>query len=245
MGVRTRYHDRRMSHDQILVLPLWYAVFLLSVTCHEAAHAWVAYRGGDETAYLGGQVTLNPLPHIRREPFGTVLVPFLTYSFMGFMMGWASAPYDPVWEQRYPRRAAAMAVAGPASNLVLAALGFAALKIGLAAEIWMPFSEDSTTIDRLVVPVGAAGGAIEGLGRVCSLMLSLNILLCLFNLIPLPPLDGASVVAGLSSRARAALDNLRASGVGGLIGLLVAMYAIRKLFPPVLHFVLGLLFGGL
>ena len=89
--------------DQFTLLPLWYVVFLLSVTCHEGAHAWAAYRGGDPTAYLGGQVSLNPIPHVRREVVGTVLIPLMSYMYAGWMMGWASAPYDPNWQDRYPR----------------------------------------------------------------------------------------------------------------------------------------------
>jgi Zn-dependent protease len=234
-----------MNPEQLLLLPVWYAVFLLSVTCHEAAHAWVAYRGGDETAYRGGQVTLNPLPHIQREPFGTVLVPLLTYFSVGWMMGWASAPYDPAWEERYPRRAAAMAAAGPAANLLLALLAFLALRIGLGAEIWAPASGEMFAIDRLVLPLASEAGAIEGLGRFCSLLLFLNLLLFLFNLIPLPPLDGAAVAAGLLPAARDLRDRLRASGMGGLLGLVVAIYAIRWIFSPVYGRVLDLLFLGI
>ncbi len=91
-----------MTQEQLVLLPLWYAMFLLSITCHEAAHAFAAYRGGDLTAYREGQVTLNPLPHMRREPFGTIAIPFVTFLWMGWMMGWASAPYDPSWEARHP-----------------------------------------------------------------------------------------------------------------------------------------------
>src|SRR5215468_4693673 len=99
--------------SQLLLMGLvWYVVFLLSTTCHEAAHALVAKWGGDLTAFRGGQVTLNPLPHIRREPFGMVLFPILSYALGGWMMGWASAPYDPTWCRMYPRRAAKMALAG-------------------------------------------------------------------------------------------------------------------------------------
>ncbi len=231
-----------MSQEQLAVLPLWYAVFLLSLTCHEAAHAWTAHRGGDATAYLGGQVTLNPLPHVRREPFGTVLVPLLTYVAAGWMMGWASAPYDPRWSERHPRRAALMAAAGPAANLLLAALAFAALRGGIVGGLWAPAGE-SFAIDRHVVPLEGAG-ATEGLGRFCSLLLFLNCLLALFNLVPLPPLDGAAVASGLFPPARRGLDALRATGVGGLLGLLVAMYAVRWLFGPVYGGVLRLLFWG-
>ena len=65
--------------------PLWYIVFLLAITCHEAAHALAAKLGGDDTAYEAGQVSLNPVPHIRREPFGTVVVPLLSYFLGGAM----------------------------------------------------------------------------------------------------------------------------------------------------------------
>ena len=91
---------------------IWYIVFLFSTTCHEGAHALVAKLGGDPTASHGGQVSLNPLPHIQRSPMGLVAVPLLTYILPPhWMIGWASAPYDPAWQVRYPRRAARMALA--------------------------------------------------------------------------------------------------------------------------------------
>src|SRR2546426_581765 len=93
---------------------LWFIAFLFSTTVHEAMHAFVAYRGGDPTAYLGGQVSLSPLPHIRREPIGMLVVPLLTAFTNGWALGWASTPYDPLWAARHPRRAASMAAAGPA-----------------------------------------------------------------------------------------------------------------------------------
>src|SRR6478672_8150136 len=102
-----------VSTDALLPGLMWFAAFLFSTTVHEAGHALVALWGGDRTAYLGGQVTLSPLPHIRREPIGMLVVPLLTSLLNGWAMGWASAPYDPRWEERYPRRAAWMAAAGP------------------------------------------------------------------------------------------------------------------------------------
>ena len=96
---------------------VWYLVFVVSTTAHEASHALAAYVGGDRTAYLGGQVPLNPLPHIKREPFGMVIMPLLGAFSYGWPIGWASTPYDPRWEQRYPRRAAWMAAAGPAVTM--------------------------------------------------------------------------------------------------------------------------------
>src|SRR5512145_2415581 len=172
-----------MDPQVFALLPLWYAAFLLSLTCHEAAHAWAARRGGDDTAYLAGQVTLNPLPHVQREPIGTILVPLLTY-FLGshhWMLGWASAPYDPHWEARHPHRAAAMSAAGPAANLVLAIAAFVVLKIGLAGGWWVVPLD--VTVDRLVAAPDGAVAALNGLGRFLSIVLTLNVVLGVFNLI--------------------------------------------------------------
>ena len=83
---------------------LWFVAFLFSTTVHEAAHALVALRGGDPTAYLGGQVSFSPLPHIRREPIGMLAVPLLTAFTNGWAIGWASTPYDHYWASRYPHR---------------------------------------------------------------------------------------------------------------------------------------------
>jgi hypothetical protein len=98
---------------------VYYFVFLYSVTLHEAGHAWAAKLGGDLTAYHGGQVSIDPRPHIRREPFGMVVLPLISVLLSGWPIGFASAPYDPNWAMRYPKRAALMALAGPAANIAL------------------------------------------------------------------------------------------------------------------------------
>jgi Zn-dependent protease len=231
-----------MAEEQLLLLPLWYVVFLLSVTCHEAGHAWAARLGGDDTAYLGGQVSLNPLPHIQRELWGTVLIPLLSFLYMGWMMGWASAPYDPYWEDRYPRRAAAMAAAGPAANLVLAVLGFVVLKIGLGTGVWQPPESLQIDLDQLVIAANDQATVWNGLARFGSVLFSLNVVLLLFNLIPVPPLDGASVIAGLFEPARRLRDRLRSNPMGGLVGLLIAWYLFPKVFGALFF---GIVFGAL
>jgi hypothetical protein len=126
----------QLSPEFLMFGLIWYGVFLFSTTCHEASHALVAKLGGDPTAFQGGQVTLNPAPHISREPFGMVLVPILSYVLGGGMIGWASAPYDPFWQQRYPRRAAWMSLAGPGANFTLAILAAIGIHIGIAAGIF-------------------------------------------------------------------------------------------------------------
>src|ERR1700722_5322960 len=82
-----------MTSQFLAIGLIWYIVFLFSTTCHEGAHALVGHLGGDPTAFLGGQASLNPIPHIRPKPFGLVVFPILTYLPMHWMMAWASAPY--------------------------------------------------------------------------------------------------------------------------------------------------------
>jgi Zn-dependent protease len=225
-----------MDQQTILLLPLWYAVFLLSLVCHEAAHALAAWRGGDPTAYHAGQVSLNPLPHVLREPLGAVVIPILTYVQAGWMMGWASAPYDPDWERRHPRRAAAMAIAGPTANLLLAAIAFGALRAGLAAGTWTIAAVPS--FDGLVEATGEHAGLAEGAGRFLSVLLGLNLLLFVFNLMPFPPLDGAGVVAGLFAPARALRERLRGNPLAAIGGLVLAIVLFRRFFSPVYGLVL-------
>ncbi|TFG67198.1 MAG: hypothetical protein E4H27_09290, partial [Anaerolineales bacterium] len=109
----------------------WYIVFLLSSTVHEAAHALAALKLGDRTAYHGGQVSIDPRPHIRQQPFGMIVVPILTFFLSGWMMGWASVPYDPLWAQRYPNRSAVMSLAGPAANLSLVMIAGILIRVGM------------------------------------------------------------------------------------------------------------------
>jgi Zn-dependent protease len=153
-----------------------FVIFLFSTTCHEAAHAFAAKRGGDLTAFNSGQASLSPLPHIRREPMGMVLVPLLCFAVGSPMIGWASAPYDPLWARRYPRRAALMSLAGPAANFALVLIAALLLNLGVATG---------------VLRGAQAGGVVQFLW----LLFSLNILLGVFNLIPIPPLDGFPALA--------------------------------------------------
>lgn len=237
-----------MSADPlILVLGLtWFVVFLFSTTLHEAGHAWAAHRLGDPTAYEGGQVSLNPLPHIQREPVGMVLVPIITFAVTKqWMMGWASAPYDPIWAHRYPKRAALMALAGPAGNLLLVVISGLILRVGMGRGIYQPFPMwiYGFKYERLVEAT-APGGLAEAAIVPLSILFSVNLLLFFFNLIPLPPLDGSSVLPAFMSNETAARYNafLR-QPVMSLLGLLFAWRVFPYLFRPVLSIALSLLYG--
>ncbi|MBN2093229.1 site-2 protease family protein, partial [candidate division KSB1 bacterium] len=169
---------------------LWYIVFIFSTTLHEAAHAFIAYRLGDSTAYEGGQVTLDPLPHIRREPIGTIFFPIISYFLYGWMLGWASAPYNYLWAQRYPKRAALMALSGPLSNLLLVIISILAVRVGYEFGIFYPPEQISFT----AITETVENRTFYSLATLISILFTLNLVLFIFNLLPLPPMDGSGVI---------------------------------------------------
>ena len=221
---------------------VWFVVFLFTLTVHETCHGLVAWVGGDSTAYHGGQVSLNPWPHIRREPVGTLVVPLLTFFTSGWMMGWASTPFDPEWGRRHPKRLAAMSAAGPGGNLLIAALAFIALKGLLASGAVVPPRE--IDFNQLVRPADGTpqGSILYPLTFLLSVALNLNVLLCLFNLLPLPPLDGSGILQGLMPDTFGRfIDGLRRNPMMSLLGLLVAWQVFDVVYRPAFDVVLRLL----
>lgn len=220
---------------------MWYVVFLFSLTCHEAAHALAAKLGGDLTAFRGGQATLNPIPHIRREPFGTVIVPILSFALGGWMIGWGSAPYDPGWKFRFPRRAAWMALAGPLANIVLFLTAAGLIRLGIFAGVL----EVPTVAGFTHVVAGFSGTSFEGLAVLLSIMFSLNLLLAAFNLLPVPPLDGNTAVGiFLSDKSIRRFDALSRNQTLAIIGLIASWKLFGYIFVPLFRMGLGLLYWG-
>lgn len=154
-----------------------YLVLLFSLSFHESAHAWMALRLGDDTAASLGRITLNPMPHI--DPFGTVLMPLLQI-FGGFpVIGWAKpTPYNPGRFRRevsLRRGHISVAFVGPLSNLLLAFI----------------FAVIFAVIIRIEVPPDLK----NGLYSVMSIGIAMNVALALFNLLPVPPLDGSHILS--------------------------------------------------
>ncbi len=229
--------------DGILLGLIWYVVLLFSLTLHEAAHAWAARRGGDPTAYHQGQASLDPLPHIRREPVGTVLVPILSYVFAGWMIGWASTPFDPRWADAHPRRAAWMSLAGPGANLVLVLAAGLAIRLGLGAGVF----HAPEWIGLTQVVASPSSGAFATLATLVSIGFTLNLLLLVFNLIPLPPLDGSGAL-GLILSENAARGLRRLLWVNpqlSMLGLLAAWFLIEPIFRPIHLLAVNLLYPGI
>ena len=219
----------------------WYAAFLISVTLHEASHAFAALKLGDPTAYRGGQVTLNPAPHMRREPFGMCIAPLVSFVMGGWMLGWGSAPYDPNWALNNPRKSCWMALAGPAANLFLLVLSGVVIRVGVA---WGVFAApESITFTKVVTAVGNAH--LAGAAGFVSLMFSLNLILLWFNLLPVPPLDGSALPLMFLGRsdARRYMDILhsRQFAVGGIVA---AWFVFRLIFPAIHVRGLNILYYG-
>ncbi len=155
-------------------IAVWIVPVLLAITVHEVAHGWVASKLGDKTAFMLGRLTLNPLKHV--DPMGTILIPgMLLLLQTGFIFGYAK-PVPVTWQNlRNPKRDMALvAVAGPAANLLMA-IGWALLmRVGLL------LGEQGMAL----IYMGVAG-------------ISINTILMVLNLLPLPPLDGGRVLTGL------------------------------------------------
>jgi len=178
-----------------------FTLLVVSLSVHEAAHAWSADKLGDPTARLLGRVSLNPAVHV--DPIGTIVFPLLAMISNLPLIGWAKPVPVGIqhlrgnWRQKFMF----IAAAGPASNLLMA--------VGAAAVLW-------------IISGGPPLESAQGFaGRILMAFIQLNLLLAVFNMIPVPPLDGGNVLAGLVSGPMAdALDRVRPYGIFILYALM-------------------------
>ena len=216
---------------------IWFIAFLFSTTVHEAMHALAAWRLGDPTAYNGGQVSLSPAPHVEREPVGMLIVPLLTALTQGWAIGWASCPYDPHWAERYPKRAALMAAAGPLGNFLIASAAFVILRAGLSFGWFV--APESVSLDSIVELTKGP----SYLTTMLSVLLVQNVFLGTFNLLPLPPLDGSAVLSGvLPERHAVAVREFSTNGMMSMVGLLIAWQVFPAVTDPLFSLVLRVVY---
>ena len=197
------------SPAEMVWMLMHYLCLLFSLCFHEAAHAIVANRCGDPTARLMGRATLNPLAHI--DPIGTVVMPLLMM-FTGFpyLFGWAKpVPVNPRNLHNMRRDEVLVSAAGPLSNILLALTLLVVLKVVVLAATM------STNVALLFV-----------LMKLISYMVMINFLLALFNLIPVPPLDGSRLLYPvLSPGGKRALEQI------GPFGIIIAIIVARQVLP--------------
>lgn len=207
------------------LLAIWALPVIFAITLHEAAHGWAAEKLGDKTARMLGRVTLNPIKHI--DPIGTLLVPAALLFLGGFIFGWAKAVPVSVRNFKKPERdMAVVAIAGPAANLLMAVLWALVLKLGFILVTNQP------EVGQFLIYSGIAG-------------LSINIILMLLNLLPIPPLDGSRLVSAVLPKPLAwQYNRLEPFGLYILLGLVVlgvVSWLLSGPYQATYRFMLGLI----
>jgi Zn-dependent protease len=192
-----------------------FLVLVFSLTVHESAHAWAADRLGDPTARALGRVSLNPWVHV--DPIGTLLFPLIGMYYRLPIIGWAKPVPVATWRFDHPRRDYLLvAAAGPISNLSMAfvaVLAFRAFPVDLQRACLSADPALGFTNAQALLP----------LARLALSALEINLLLAIFNMLPIPPLDGSSVLAGLlPERLAAGMDRVRPYGFLLLYALMLS-----------------------
>ncbi len=209
-------------------LVIFLVVLLLSISIHEAGHAWMSHKFGDDTALLDGRVTLNPVSHI--DPIGTLLLPilgFLSVSMGGFsLLGWGKpCPVNPRNWTNYKKANFWVSIAGVLGNLILVILAFGLIKLATVFNVMQ--------LNDLV--------SSHPIGIFLSSLLFMNMSLIVFNLLPFPPLDGSKILANfLPPSFQPVFDMLDQYGVI-FLWILVITGITSYIFTPVMKFVIYLL----
>ncbi len=187
-----------MQSSAIVIAVFEFILILFSLSVHESAHAWMASRLGDQTALMLGRVSLNPLDHV--DPIGTLLIPalaifgpFIGLGFLsGYIIGWAKpVPIISRNFRNFKRDDMLVSLAGPASNLLLALLAFAGLAI---LEVTVPDGHNVVPATLLATIYRSGDVVTSPFVLLCATALVVNLCLCIFNLIPIPPLDGSHIL---------------------------------------------------
>ena len=239
-----------MNLDSLFTVPigdliLYFVAFILSLSVHEAAHAVTSYWFGDDTARLQGRISLNPMAHI--DPIGTLAIPLLGFLTVAQglppLIGWAK-PVD-VNPNRWTNRDLAnitVSAAGPISNLILAVICFIPLKVMLLQGTVVPSFMQGGRFN-MVMPLTEQSGWLIPICTFLSVMLLLNVSLAVFNLIPIPPLDGSHVLETfLPESFRPLYEQIKPYSFFILIGLLW-LGVMSYIFTPVMLAVIKTLYG--
>jgi len=218
-----------LQSSAVVIAVFEFILLLFSLSVHESAHAWTASRLGDQTARMLGRVSLNPIDHI--DPIGTLLLPALMIFgplfgfnfFGGFLFGWAKpVPIISRNFRNFKRDDMLVSLAGPASNLLLAVIAF----LGLAAVF---FSESH-------LPQGASPSTTQqSLEMLCNLAMLLNLTLCIFNLLPIPPLDGSHVIRNILPYGAVRVFDSISGPLSYILLIFVGRFVLGIVMTPILR----------
>jgi len=220
---------------------IWFVVFLFSLSFHESAHAWMSERFGDDTGRHQGRITLNPIAHI--DPIGTILFPLISMFTSVPLLGWAKpVQTNPLLWRDKTKANISVSAAGPISNFILMTIAFIILKALILAGM-LRFNPALRTIYEVIAPAAGQPAFMQPLAMFLTVMLMLNLALGVFNLIPIPPLDGSHVLEELLPHPmQEAYYQLRPYGFLLLMALLY-LGALSLIFQPISIFILRLLIG--
>lgn len=234
-----------MQSSDIVIAVFTFVLLLFSLSVHESAHAWTASRLGDQTARMLGRVSLNPMDHI--DPIGTLLLPALMIFgplfgfnfFGGFLFGWAKpVPIVSRNFRNFKRDDMLVSLAGPASNLLLAFIAFFGLVI---LEITIPDGRNVVPATFLSSIFRTGEVVSSPLALLCSVAFLLNLTLCIFNLLPIPPLDGSHVLRNVLPYGAVRVFDSISGPLSYILLIFVGRFVLGIVMTPILTVAYGIL----
>lgn len=223
-----------------------YLVIIFSAIVHEYAHGWMANRLGDPTAKQMGRLTLNPLPHI--DPIGTVVLPLFLMIFAGFFIGYARpVPFNPFYLRDPRRDVAKIAIAGPAANFLIAilfALLLAIFPLPVETKKGLAIFISSGNLSGALAAASLAGNVMFTIFVLINIVVLVNIWLGLFNLIPVPPLDGSKILMAILPQKQAISFGRALGPLGIFLALIIAFLILSPLASLIFRLLSGLSLGS-
>jgi Zn-dependent protease len=217
-----------LQSSAIVIAVFEFVLLLFSLSVHESAHAWMASRLGDQTARMLGRVSLNPIDHV--DPIGTLLIPALMIFgplfgfnfFGGFLFGWAKpVPIISRNFRNFKRDDMLVSLAGPASNLLLAFIAFLSLAAVFFSESHLPEGVSPSTTQ-------------QSLEMLCNIAMQLNLTLCIFNLLPIPPLDGSHILRNILPYSALRVFDSISGPLSYLLLIFVGRFVLGIVMTPIL-----------